>query len=96
MAVELMVNDNNKRPYTTHICIYPRLMTSRWIKQLGKANDCILSLPFGGVIWDETQHEPLVITAYFPLFVVNRRDKSFSRETWRDWKGIYQVCGMKI
>ena len=49
------------------IVIIPRLMTSMWRKQLGKATDTILTLPIDTPVWSSAEHEPLIIAIYFPL-----------------------------
>ena len=57
----------HKRCGSVHVVIIPRLMTSMWRKQLGKATDTILTLPIDTPVWSSAEHEPLIIAIYFPL-----------------------------
>ena len=43
-AVEELGKAIHKRPYTFHMMIIPRLLTSKWRKQLGKTTDLNLKL----------------------------------------------------
>lgn len=66
-CVERIALNIHIRPYTTHCAIVPRLMTTKWRKQISKAADLILEMPAGNFIWDTNQHEPLLFFFYFPL-----------------------------
>lgn len=66
-AVEQLCLATLKRTDATHIIIIPRLLTSRWRKQLSKAADVVVTLPLGGSYWGMTQHEPLLLAICFPL-----------------------------
>lgn len=68
VAVELMAEAQQARPWNTHLFMTPNLMTSRWRKKLGKATDEALTLPFHVTHWPgETQHERLTLAIAFPL-----------------------------
>ena len=84
MAVELMTKAIHKRPYTTHIFVCPRLLTSKWRKQLGKATDLLWTIPLTSPVWNKSQHEPLMFAIYFPLSI---------RYPWRH-KGVITVDGV--
>ena len=67
VAVEQLCHARLKRANSTHLIIIPRLMTSRWRKQLTKAADVVLTLPLGGDYWGVSQHEPLLLAICFPM-----------------------------
>lgn len=56
---------------TIHIAVIPRLMTSRWRKNLGKICDLVFTLPLGTNLWPHTQFEPLIIGISLPLIRYN-------------------------
>ena len=71
VAVKLMSKAQHVRPWNTHIFIVPNLMTSRWRKQLTKASDFLVTVPFEDNIWPELgesgQFERLTLAFAFPL-----------------------------
>ena len=67
VAVELMAQGIHKQPYSTHVFLCPRLMTARWMRLIMKATDATWRIPTGSPIWDISNHEPLVLSIYFPL-----------------------------
>ena len=66
-AVEQLCLTRLKRLDTTHLIIMPRLLTSRWRKQLSKTADVVLTLPLGASYWEITQHEPLLLAICLPM-----------------------------
>ena len=66
-AVEELGKAIHKSPYTIHMMIVPRLLTSKWRKQLGKTTDLMFEIEAGSIIWGTDQHEPLICCLYFPL-----------------------------
>ena len=67
-AAEEMGKAIQKWPYTCHTMILPRLLISRWRKQLGKTTDLLFEIcPGPNSIWGVDQHEPLICCLYFPL-----------------------------
>ena len=60
MAVELMSKAIHKRPYTTHIFVCSRLLTSKWRKQLDKATYLLWTIPLTSPVWNKFQYEPLM------------------------------------
>ena len=66
-AVEELGKAIHKRPYTFHMMIIPRLLTSKWRKQLGKTTDLMFEIKAGSSLWGIDQHEPLICCLYFPL-----------------------------
>jgi hypothetical protein len=56
-----------KHQDSTHAFIVPHLLTSRWLKQLWKACDIVLTLPVGaGVGWPTNMYEPVLMGICFP------------------------------
>jgi hypothetical protein len=68
VAVEQLCYARLKRSWGTHIVVVPRLLTSRWRKQLTKTADVIFTIETGESYWDMNQHEPLLIAICLPLF----------------------------
>ena len=66
-AVEQLCYARLKRPESCHIAIIPRLLTSRWRKQLSKTTDLIFTLNCGVEFWNSSQHKPLLFAVTFPL-----------------------------
>ena len=59
-----------KRPYLLQLVLIPRLMTSKWRKQLRKAADLLVSFDLStDNLWGKTQHEPLIFAACLPLSI---------------------------
>ena len=67
VAAEYMVHAIHKRPHSTHIFICPRLMTHRWQRLVRKSSALYLFVPVKSVIWDSSQHEPLILAISLPL-----------------------------
>ena len=57
-----------------HVVILPRLMTSRWRKQLLKVTDLFVEIPFNDEVWPCLNFEPLIL-AIVLLFT--------SRPSWK-------------
>jgi hypothetical protein len=56
----------HKRQLSTHVFVCPRIMTVEWQRQLYKSADLVLVINPGHQIWEENQHEPLILGFYFP------------------------------
>jgi hypothetical protein len=67
VAVHYMAITIHKRPTAVHLFLCPRLMTSRWQRALRKATDMFLFIQPGALVWDSTQHEPLILAISLPL-----------------------------
>mgnify|MGYP006313848673 CR=1 FL=1 len=67
VAVEKAAEAHHLRPWNTHLFILPSLMTNRWRRQLLKASDLLLVLPFGRLWPRETEFERLTLALIFPL-----------------------------
>jgi hypothetical protein len=68
VALERMCKEVLKRPEGgAHLFIVPRLMTSRWRKQLTKAATFTFQIPVGCQLWGAAQHEPLILAVCLPL-----------------------------
>jgi hypothetical protein len=68
-ALEQLCRVHLKRPLNTcHLLVLPRLMTSWWRKKVLKAcTCCFYCIPACFDIWDNSQHEPLMIAICLPL-----------------------------
>ena len=70
VMLEELCNARLKRPWGLQLVLIPRLMTSRWRKQLRKAADLLVSLPLiDNNLWGKPQHEPLIFALCLPLSV---------------------------
>lgn len=67
VAAEYLAQSVHKRSTSTHIYICPRIMTSRWHRNVCKATDLQFVIPIGCELWDVSQHEPLIFCISFPL-----------------------------
>lgn len=66
VAVALAAEAHHIRPWNTHLV--PSLMTHRWRRQLSKAADLLVVLPFDAELWpEETQFECLTLAIICPL-----------------------------
>jgi hypothetical protein len=75
VALELLAESHQIRPWNTHVFLGPGLMTNRWRKELSKASDLRVTLPFSSEHWpQEVEHEALTLAIVFPLL---------SRQPWR-------------
>ena len=84
IALELMMGEKFKRPYASHVMIVPRLATYLWIKQLGKGEELLITLPIGPYFWNMEHHEPMILHCLLP--VVKRRE----------WLGPWVIKGSKL
>jgi hypothetical protein len=74
-ALELLAESHHIRPWNTHVFLVPSLMTGRWRKDLSKASDVRVTLPFSEQYWSKIrEHEPLTLGIVFPLL---------RRQPWR-------------
>lgn len=107
IAVEQMRLARLKRESSTHIFIVPRLMTSEWKRQLFRASDLFLELPFDDIWCKHEQHEPLTIAFIFPFVPYSpwqlKRSSAFLgmerhlRRLWKEgriptWTLLQQLC----
>ena len=95
-AVEEMGRAIHKRPYTLHMMIIPRFLTSRWRKQLGKTIDLMFEISAGLDIWSINQHEPLICCLYLSLslsFLWRYRNKENMAGTGRILSNVWKVPG---
>jgi hypothetical protein len=68
VAVERLAEAFHIRPWNTHVIVVPTLMTQRWRRQLSKAADLVLTLPFDDELWPEcAQFERLTFAVICPL-----------------------------
>jgi hypothetical protein len=67
VALEWLGQSIHKRPYSTHVVLLPRLMTSWWRKKLLKTSDVAFTIPIGSEIWATANHKPLICAVCFPL-----------------------------
>ena len=68
VAVEQLRRARLKSQSSYHIFVIPRLYTSIWRRQLRKAADLVIELPFLPNIWSkDEQHEPLTLAFLFPF-----------------------------
>jgi hypothetical protein len=85
-ALEWLGQSIHKRPYSTHVILIPRLMTSWWRKKLLKTSDVAFTIPIGSPIWATANHEPLICAVCFPL----------SRVTDGPWKFGDSTLGKRL
>jgi hypothetical protein len=67
VALEQLAASIHKRPYSTHIVLIPRLLTSYWWRLLGKTCDLVFTVPLGPDFWPPSHFEPLIVGLYLPL-----------------------------
>ncbi len=67
VALEQLPIARIKRQDSTHLIVIPRLLTPKWLKQLWKACDIVLSVPAGSSGWPEDMYEPVLIGICFPF-----------------------------
>jgi len=80
-AVEQLCRNFHLHEDSCHIVLIPRLMTARWIKQLGKVADIIVTMPFDNVVWSYlSEYEPLILFVVLPFH---------SRAPWKLKKAKY-------
>jgi hypothetical protein len=66
-ALEELRKARIKRQDSLHIFVCPRLMTTRWFRQMNKAADLIFEIPAGCPYWPTQMYEPLTIGLVFPF-----------------------------
>ena len=66
-AVEQLCSHIHGRPGNTHLFVVPRLCTSHWRNQLGKACDIVLTILPVHEFWNKNMHEPVMLGIYLPL-----------------------------
>ena len=49
----------------------PRLLTSRWRKQLLKVSNLCITMPFNSMVWSESNFEPLILAIFLPFFSIH-------------------------
>jgi hypothetical protein len=84
-ALEEVRKARIKRQDSLHIFVCPRLMTTRWFRQLNKAADLIFEIPAGCPYWPTQMYEPLTIGLVFPFirsapWQLRRTPKMFAME----------------
>ena len=67
VAAEQMARAVHKHPYSFHMFVLPRLMTSRWRHRVAKTSDFYVTLNAGFKHWGKYRHDPLLIYFCFPL-----------------------------
>jgi hypothetical protein len=67
VAMEQLRIARIKRQDSTHVIVIPRLLTPKWLKQLWKACDIVLSIPAGSEGWPVDMYEPVLIGICFPF-----------------------------
>ncbi|KAL7579542.1 hypothetical protein ACA910_007917 [Epithemia clementina (nom. ined.)] len=68
VAVQLMAEAWQIRPWNKHVMVIPSLMAGRWRKLLFKTSDFLAVLSYAKELWpQETEYEPLTIAFVFPL-----------------------------
>jgi hypothetical protein len=71
VALEELRKSLVKRRSSTHIFIYPRLLTTEWRWQLNKTADLVIFVKAGTEFWPADMFEPLTIGFVF-LFINSR------------------------
>ena len=71
VALEQLRMARIKRQDSSHVFVVPRLLTPRWLKQLWKACDVVLSVPAGTQGWPVDMYEPVLIGICFPFLSFN-------------------------
>ena len=67
-ALEQLCRNVHLHNHNFHFICIPRLMTSRWRKQLLKVSDLCITMPFDSIVWPESNFEPLIIAIVLPFF----------------------------
>ena len=97
-AIEQLRQARLKRTESTHIFLLPRVFTSRWKKQLHRAADLTIELPFLPVYWSQDlMHEPLTIAFFFPFVTIKpwqlKRSYAFLGMA-RTMRGLWREAGL--
>ena len=66
-ALEQLCRNFHLHHCNFHIVCIPRLMTSRWRKQLLKVCDLYVEMPFDETVWSTSNFEPLILAIVFPF-----------------------------
>jgi len=64
---EFVSKARHKRPESLHIIAIPRLYTGLWRRPLSREADFYFKIPVGSSLWEECQHEPLLIFVCLPF-----------------------------
>jgi hypothetical protein len=68
VAVSLAAEAHHIRPWNTHVFLVPSIMAYKWRRQLGKAADLLVVLPFDAELWPaDGQFERLTLAIICPL-----------------------------
>jgi hypothetical protein len=68
VAVNLATEAHHIRPWNAHVFLVPSLMMNRWRRQLSKAANLLVVLPFDDDLWpNEGQYERLTLAIICPL-----------------------------
>ena len=67
VVVEQLCRNFHLHSSNLHIVILPRLMTSRWRKQLMKVADIFVEMPFNDTVWPILNFEPLILCIVLPF-----------------------------
>ena len=67
VAVEELCKARHKHHILQHLFLVPRLMSPLWRKQLYKAANLVVTIPFGHECWPIEMYEPLTIAFVFPF-----------------------------
>ena len=66
-ALEQLCRNFHLHHCNFHIVCIPRLMTTRWRKQLLKVCDLYVEMPFDETVWSTLKFEPLILAIVFPF-----------------------------
>ena len=66
-AIEQLCRNFYLHENNSHVVCLPRMITSRWRKQLLKVADLFVEIPFNGIVWPQCNHEPLILPVILPL-----------------------------
>ena len=65
-AIEQLCRNFHLHENNSHVVCLPRMMTSRWRKQLLKVADLFVEVPFNDIVWPQCNHEPLILAVILP------------------------------
>jgi hypothetical protein len=67
VALEELRKARHKRQESLHVFVCPRLLSTKWFRQLHKACDIVLRIPAGTTFWSLSNFEPLIVGICFPF-----------------------------
>ena len=67
VVVEQLCRNFHLYSSNLHVVILPRLMTSKWRKQLLKVSDLFVEMPFNDTVWPSSNFEPLILCIVLPF-----------------------------